>query len=111
MGSVDVRDAEFDDVLADVRRPGVGEQCADPGVRAVGADQQVVRRVAAVGEAQHTGVGGLERAPQRTVCSGEGVQQQVPQIGTVHLGAFERGPSGVSSCNSRVPSGSRSRMS
>jgi hypothetical protein len=38
--------------MAGVRRPGVGEQCADPGVRAVGADQQVIRRGAAIGEVQ-----------------------------------------------------------
>src|SRR3712207_7141718 len=52
VGAVDVRDAQLDDVLAEVPRPGVGEQRPDPGVRAVGPDQELVPRAPAVGEVQ-----------------------------------------------------------
>lgn len=42
---------------------------------------------------------------------GKRVQQHVAQIGTVDLRSLKRASSGVSSCSSRVPSGSRSRRS
>ncbi len=90
MGAVDVGDADLDDVLTDVRRAGVGEQRADPGVRAVRADQQVVRRAVAVGEVQQAVVGGRERVPPAHRAVGEGVQEQVAQIGSVDLGPVER---------------------
>jgi hypothetical protein len=91
VSAVDVGNAKLDDVLAGVRRAGVGEKGADPGVHAVGADQQVMRRIAAVGEVQRAIVGGLERVPPAHRVFGERVQQQVAQIDTVDLRPLERG--------------------
>ncbi|MGD0560543.1 MAG: hypothetical protein ABSA93_36945 [Streptosporangiaceae bacterium] len=90
MRAVDVGDAELDDVLADMRRAGVGEQCADPGLRAVRADQQIIRRTAAAGEVQQAVAGGFERVPPAHHVLGEGIQQQVAQIGAVDLGSLKR---------------------
>ncbi len=91
MRAVDVGDADLDDVLADVRWSDVGEQRADPGGRAVRADQQVIRRTAAVGEAHEAVVGGFERVPPAHHVSGERIQQQVAQIGAVDLGSQQGG--------------------
>ena len=66
---------ELDDVLAGVRWAGVGEQRADPGVRAVGADQQVYRRTATVAELQQAVVGVIEHVPPAHRVFGERVQQ------------------------------------
>jgi len=74
VGAVDVGNAELDDVLAGVRRAGVGEKRADPGVRAVGADQQVIRRTVAVGEVQQAVVGVFERVPPAHHVFGKRVQ-------------------------------------
>ncbi|HTX28160.1 MAG TPA: hypothetical protein VME19_14195 [Streptosporangiaceae bacterium] len=79
---------QLDDVLAGVCRSGVAKQSADPGVRAVGADQQVVRRTTAVGEVQQAIVGGFERVAPAHRVFGERVQQQVAQIGTVDPGSM-----------------------
>ena len=91
MGAVDVGNADLDDVLADVLRASVGEQRADAGLCAVRADQQVIRCIAAVGEVQHAVVRGCERVPPADGVCGEGIQQQVAQVGAVYLGTCHRG--------------------
>jgi hypothetical protein len=63
------------------------EQLASGAVR---ADQRVIRRTAAVGEAQQAVVGGSERVSPAHHVLGEEVQQQVTQIGAVDLWSVER---------------------
>src|SRR5581483_11065514 len=91
VSAVDIGNADLDDVLANVCRAGVGNQAAYPGRRAVGADQQVIRRVAAVGEVQEAVAAGCECVPPAHHVFGEGIEQQVAQIGAVELGSLQRG--------------------
>lgn len=99
-GPVGVGDAQLDQADAGVVRLHRGEQRADPGVRALGADQQVAELDGAVVEVQPVPavaerLGTVEAVAPADGGGGERVQQQSAQVAPVDLRALPRvGPAG-----------------